>query len=88
MILDQGAERTVEAVVALDSHEVASWRMRTDVQPMAVVSELMEAEELVRLDPEFQARDGAAGHHRLRGDPGRRLAGRATSARPRTTAGG
>ncbi len=29
--------------------------MRTDVQPMAVVSELMEAEEVLRLHPEFQA---------------------------------
>ena len=34
---------------------VAGWRVRTDVQPMAVVSELMEAEELLRLHPEFQA---------------------------------
>jgi primary-amine oxidase len=55
VLLDRGAESTIEAVVSLDSHEVTAWRERTDIQPMTVVSELMEAEELVRLDPEFQA---------------------------------
>jgi primary-amine oxidase len=55
VILDRAAESTIEAVVVLDSHEVTTWRERTDIQPMTVVSELMEAEELVRLDPEFQA---------------------------------
>ncbi len=55
VMLDRGRESTVEAIVALGPHEVAAWRERTDVQPMAVVSELMEAEELVRLDPAFQA---------------------------------
>ena len=34
---------------------MAVWNVRTDVQPMAVVSELMEAEEVLRLHPEFQA---------------------------------
>ncbi len=55
VILDRDAESTVEAVVALDPDEVTAWRRRTDIQPMAVVSELMEAEELVRNDPEFRA---------------------------------
>jgi primary-amine oxidase len=55
VILDRAAECTIEAIVALDPEAVTAWRRRTDVQPMAVVSELMEAEELVRLDPEFQA---------------------------------
>ena len=55
VLLDRGAESTIEAVVSLDSREVTAWRERTDIQPMTVVSELMEAEELVRLDPEFQA---------------------------------
>jgi primary-amine oxidase len=55
VILDRDAERTVEAVVSLDSRSVTAWRERTDIQPMAVVSELMEAEDLVRADPRFQA---------------------------------
>jgi primary-amine oxidase len=55
VLLDRGAESTIEAVVSLDSPAVTAWRERTDIQPMTVVSELMEAEELVRLDPEFQA---------------------------------
>ena len=55
VILDRDSERTVETVASLDSGAVTSWRERSDVQPMAVVSELMEAEELVRADPGFQA---------------------------------
>ena len=55
VILDPGAQATVEALVALEPQTVLSWERRTDIQPMAVISELMEAEELVRLDPEFQA---------------------------------
>jgi primary-amine oxidase len=55
VILDRGNQRTVEALVSLARSEVASWRVRDDIQPMAVVSELMEAEEAVRLNPEFQA---------------------------------
>ncbi len=54
VLLDRGAESTIEAVVSLDSNAVTAWRERTDIQPMTVVSELMEAEELVRLDPQFQ----------------------------------
>jgi primary-amine oxidase len=55
VLLDRGRAETVEAVVSLGDGSVISWRTRTDVQPMAVVSELMEAEELLRLHPEFQA---------------------------------
>ena len=51
VILDRDAESTIEAVVAFDPDEVTLWRERTDIQPMTVVTELMEAEELVRLDP-------------------------------------
>ncbi len=55
VILDRGNGRTVEALVSLERSQAASWRLRDDIQPMAVVSELMEAEEAVRLHPEFQA---------------------------------
>jgi primary-amine oxidase len=55
VILDRGSRRTVEALVTLHPPGVASWTLREDVQPMAVVSELMEAEEAVRLHPDFQA---------------------------------
>ena len=55
VLLDRGRAETIEAVVSLDDGAVTSWRTRTGVQPMAVVSELMEAEELLRLHPEFQA---------------------------------
>jgi primary-amine oxidase len=55
VLLDRGRAETVEATVSLDAGTVTEWRVRTDVQPMAVVSELMEAEELLRLHPEFQA---------------------------------
>jgi primary-amine oxidase len=55
VILDQDAEATIEALVSLGSGALASWRRRTDVQPMAVIAELMAAEELVRVHPEFQA---------------------------------
>jgi primary-amine oxidase len=55
VILDRGAQDTVEALVSLDLGAISSWRRRDDIQPMAVVSELMEAEELVRLHPGFQA---------------------------------
>jgi primary-amine oxidase len=55
VILDRRAQETVEATVSLDDALVTGWRRRRDIQPMAVVSELMEAEEAVRLHPEFQA---------------------------------
>jgi primary-amine oxidase len=46
---------THELVVDLDAGEVTAWRRRDDVQPMAVIAELMEAEDLIRADPDFQA---------------------------------
>ena len=55
VLLDRGRAETIEAVVSLDDGAVIGWNVRTDVQPMAVVAELMEAEELLRLHPEFQA---------------------------------
>ena len=55
MLLDRDRAETIEAAVELAEGAVAGWRVRTDVQPMAVVSELMEAEEVLRLHPEFQA---------------------------------
>jgi primary-amine oxidase len=89
VVLDRAAATTVEAVVSLDAGPVAAWNERNDVQPMAVVSELVEVEELVRLHPEFQAamrRRGVtdfdtvqvdawpAGHFGTADDDGRRLA--------------
>ena len=58
VLLDRAGEATHEVLVAMDAATggaaVASWKRRTDVQAMAVVGELMEAEELVKNDPEFQ----------------------------------
>ena len=61
VLLDRGRAETIEAVVSLDDGAVIGWNVRTDVQPMAVVAELMEAEELLRLHPEFQAALAARG---------------------------
>jgi primary-amine oxidase len=55
VLLDRRDGATHEVVVSLDAGAVTAWTRRDDVQPMAVVAELMEAEELVRLHPEFQA---------------------------------
>ena len=55
VLLDRNRAETVEAVVSLDAGAVTAWTVRTGVQPMAVVKELMEAEEVLRLHPEFQA---------------------------------
>ena len=55
VILDSGRAETIEAVVSLTRETVTAWDVRTGVQPMAVVKELMEAEEVLRLHPEFQA---------------------------------
>ena len=88
LILDRDAECSIEALVALAPDEVVSWTRRTDIQPMAVVAELMEAEALVLLDPGFQAAmtrrsisdfdalqvdAWPAGHFGEPGDDGRRL---------------
>ena len=55
VLLDRDRAETIEALVELADGAVAVWNVRTDVQPMAVVSELMEAEEVLRLHPEFHA---------------------------------
>ena len=55
VILDRSARETVEATVAVGSGEIIRWVRRADIQPMAVVSELVEAEQAVLLDPDFQA---------------------------------
>ncbi|MDQ6605492.1 MAG: hypothetical protein M3Z06_02975, partial [Actinomycetota bacterium] len=58
VLLDRGDGSTHEVVVGLDDESgasVASWRRRDDVQPMAVVTELMEAETLVKQDDRFRA---------------------------------
>src|SRR4029079_18123421 len=41
VILDRSARETVEATVAVGSGEVTRWQRRADIQPMAVVSELV-----------------------------------------------
>ncbi|HYX86706.1 MAG TPA: primary-amine oxidase [Gaiellales bacterium] len=98
VLLDRGTGATVEAEVSLQTDAVTAWRMRSDVQPMAVVSELVEAEELVRRDSGFQAalrRRGVtdfdavqvdawpAGHFGTPDDDGRRLARCVAFLRPR-----
>jgi primary-amine oxidase len=55
VLLDRERAETVEAVVDLGAGAVSGWKVLTGVQPMAVVKELMEAEEVLRLHPEFQA---------------------------------
>src|SRR5581483_10319912 len=55
VLLDRSNGETIEAEVTLTGGAVTAWRVLTDVQPMAVVSELMEAEEVLRTHPEFQA---------------------------------
>ena len=88
VLLDRGRAETIEAVVSLDDGAVIGWNVRTDVQPMAVVAELMEAEELLRLHPEFQAALAAPRGHRSssrsRSTPGRP----GTSAVTRNPSGG
>ena len=70
-----GREETVEARVSLDAGAVTAWRRRNDIQPMAVVSELMEAEEARAAAPGLPGGDGAARRDRLRHGAGRCLAG-------------
>ncbi len=56
VLLDGGDGATHEVTVALgDESRVTEWSRRDDVQPMAVVGELMVAEELVKNDERFQA---------------------------------
>ena len=61
VLLDRTDGATHEVVVTLAGvgaqeavGDVVSWRRRVDVQPMAVVTELMEAEELVKNDEIFR----------------------------------
>ena len=56
VLLDHADGATHEVTVRLDQDAVVSdWQRRTDVQPMAVVAELMAAEDLVKADPDFRA---------------------------------
>ena len=55
VVLDQGDGLTHEVVVSLADASIVDWRERDGVQPLATVAELGEAEELVRIDPQFQA---------------------------------
>jgi primary-amine oxidase len=56
VLLDHATGATHEVTVGLDrGAAVSDWRRRDDVQPMAVVAELMEAEELVKADARFRA---------------------------------
>ena len=55
VLLDQGDGMTHEVVVSVADETIVEWRARDGVQPLATVAELGEAEELVRLDPRFQA---------------------------------
>ena len=87
VMLDRGSEASVEVTVSLDQAAVTGWRVRTDIQPMAVISELMEAEELVRLHPDFQAAMASAGSptsRRCRSTLGRRVT---SETRARTVSG-
>ena len=54
VLLDQADGITHEVVVSLADGKLVSWTRLQDVQPLAVVAELADAEELVRLDPQFQ----------------------------------
>ena len=55
VLLDQGSGATHEVLVSVADEAIVDWRERDGVQPLATVDELGEAEELVRLDPRFQA---------------------------------
>src|SRR3954451_14120601 len=55
VLLAQGDGSAHEVVTSLDSGELVSWTTPEGVQPLAVVAELAQAEELVRRDPGFQA---------------------------------
>jgi primary-amine oxidase len=55
VLLDHGSGIAHEVVVSLTGEAIVDWREHPGVQPLATVDELGEAEELVRLDPQFQA---------------------------------
>ena len=88
VLLDRGDASTHEVIVDLADATIAGWRHLEGIQPLAVVEELAEAEELVKRDPGFQAGAGEARRNRLRArcrsTPGRP----GTSARPRSRTAG
>ena len=55
VLLDRADASTHEITIALDGPRLLEWRRLEGVQPLAVVEELAEAEELVKRDPAFQA---------------------------------
>lgn len=55
VVLDRADASTHEITVDLVGEKVESWRRIEDAQPLAVVEELAEAEELVKRDPDFRA---------------------------------
>lgn len=55
VMLDRSDGTTHEVAVDLDAAQVVSWDRRSDVQPLATVEELSEAETLVKNDPDFRA---------------------------------
>ena len=54
VLLDRADATTHEVLVAVADATVVEWRHLEGVQPLAVVEELAEAEELVKSDPGFQ----------------------------------
>jgi primary-amine oxidase len=64
VLLDRADGSTHEVAVDLAAG-VTAWQRRDDVQPMAVVAELMEAAELIKRDPEFRAAMRRRGIERL-----------------------
>ena len=55
VLLDHGDGGAYEAIASVDDGAIVDWQRCEGVQPLATVDELGEAEELVRLDPDFQA---------------------------------
>jgi primary-amine oxidase len=55
ILRDRARRLTIEALVSLSSGEIRSWVERDDVQPPITISELMQCEETIRADPEWQA---------------------------------
>ena len=60
VLLDRGDASTHEVIVDLVEGAIAGWRHLEGVQPLAVVEELAEAEELVKRDPAFRRRSRSA----------------------------
>lgn len=60
VLLDRVDGGAIEVAVALERDEVIGWEA-LDEQPLAVIEELSEAEDLVKADPEFRAAIAARG---------------------------